>query len=49
MTRGKLHRLRQGVMASGGVDPFGYRYTQPSPNAPRALAPQEPEAGVKRT
>ena len=48
MTRGKLHRLRQGVMASGGVAPFGYRYTQPSPNAPRALAPQEPEAEVVR-
>ena len=48
MTRGKLHRLRQGVMASGGVAPFGYRYTQPSRNAPRALAPQEPEAEVVR-
>ena len=48
MTRGKLHRLRQGVMASGGVAPFGYQYTQPSPNAPRALAPQEPEAEVVR-
>src|SRR5271165_3236396 len=48
MTRGKLHRLRQGVMASGGVAPFGYQYTQPSPNAPRALAPQEPEAQVVR-
>ncbi len=44
MTRGKLHRLRQGVMASGGVAPFGYRYT----DAPRALAPQEPEAEVVR-
>jgi site-specific DNA recombinase len=44
MTRGKLHRLRQGVMASGGVAPFGYRYT----NAPRALVPQEPEAEVVR-
>ena len=48
MTRGKLHRLRQGVMASGGVAPFGYRYTQASPDAPRMLAPQEPEAGVVR-
>ena len=48
MTRGKLHRLRQGVMASGGVAPFGYRYTQASANAPRALAPQEPEAEVVR-
>ena len=48
MTRGKLHRLRQGVMASGGVAPFGYRYTQPSPNAPRALVPKEPEAEVVR-
>ena len=48
MTRGKLHRLRQGVMASGGVAPFGYRYAQPSPNAPRALAPHEPEGEAVR-
>jgi len=48
MTRGKLHRLRQGVMASGGVAPFGYQYTQPSPNAPRALVPKELEAAVVR-
>ena len=36
MTRGKLHRLRQGVMASGGVAPFG------------ALAKRAPRAGARR-
>ena len=36
----------KGVIASDlVVAPFGYRYTQPSPNAPRALVPQRAGGG----
>jgi site-specific DNA recombinase len=48
MARGKLHRLRQGQVAGGGVPPYGYDYVRRTAERPAALIVNEPEAAVVR-
>jgi DNA invertase Pin-like site-specific DNA recombinase len=48
MARGKLHRLRQGQIAGGGVAPYGYHYVPRTPEHAAALAVCEPEAAIVR-
>jgi len=48
MMRGKLHRLRKGEFASGGIRAFGYDYRRKTETAPASLAINEPQAAVVR-
>jgi site-specific DNA recombinase len=46
--RGKLHRLRKGEFASGGVRAFGYDYLRKTETAPASLVINEAQAAVVR-
>ena len=48
MTRGRLHRLRQGEMSSNGHRIYGYNYVKKTPTAPATLAINEEQASIVR-
>jgi site-specific DNA recombinase len=48
MTRGRLHRLRQGEMSSNGHRIYGYDYVKKSPTAPATLAINDEQASIVR-
>jgi site-specific DNA recombinase len=48
MMRGKLHRMRKGELASGGVRAFGYDYVRKSDTSPASLVVNEAQAAVVR-
>jgi site-specific DNA recombinase len=48
-SRGRLHRLRSGKLASGGSGTFGYDYVRKTPNAPATLAINEEQAAIIRS
>ena len=48
-TRGRLHRLRLGELASGGNGVFGYDYVAKTADAPAALVVNDKQAAVVRS
>jgi site-specific DNA recombinase len=49
MTRGRIHKLRQGEMSSNGHRIYSYHYVKKTPTAPATLAINEEQAAVVRS